>query len=101
MSMTHTSRRDVTFTAGIVAAAAAALLAGCGSSSQESPSTSTTPTTSATTSAPETTPSGAVTPEPTEKGVEPTGGNLFTPDVKAPNPQTIAPGQHPGINGIP
>jgi len=40
-------------------------------------------------------------PAPTEKSVSPTGGNLFTPGVKAPPAPAVPPGQHPGINGIP
>ncbi len=31
-----------------------------------------------------------------EKSISPTGGNLFTPTVKAPGPQTAAPGNLPG-----
>jgi hypothetical protein len=38
---------------------------------------------------------------PTEKSISPTGGNLFSPPVKAPPAQTVSPGQHPGLNGIP
>ena len=38
---------------------------------------------------------------PTEKGVNPTGGNLFTPGVTAPAAPNVPPGQHPGINGVP
>ena len=33
---------------------------------------------------------------PTEKSINPTGGNLFTPPVKAPGPQAPAPGNLPG-----
>ncbi|MDT5236856.1 MAG: hypothetical protein QOF47_2843, partial [Mycobacterium sp.] len=40
-------------------------------------------------------------PAPTEKSINPTGGNLFTPPVVAPPAPTVPPGQHPGINGIP
>jgi hypothetical protein len=40
-------------------------------------------------------------PAPTEKSINPTGGNLFTPSVVAPPAPTVAPGQHPGINGVP
>jgi hypothetical protein len=31
---------------------------------------------------------------PTEKSINPTGGNLFTPPVKAPPPATAIPGDH-------
>ena len=33
---------------------------------------------------------------PTEKSINPTAGNLFTPPVKAPGPPTPAPGNEPG-----
>jgi hypothetical protein len=42
-----------------------------------------------------------VPPSPTEKGVNPTGGNLFTPGVTAPAAPNVPPGQHPGINNVP
>jgi hypothetical protein len=45
-------------------------------------------------------PSGAPM-SPTEKSINPTGGNLFTPPVSATPAQTVPPGQHPGINGVP
>jgi hypothetical protein len=67
----------------------------CGSSSEQAPS-STPTTTTATTS-----PSSAAAPAPTEKGVNPTGGNLFTPGVTANPAPNVPPGQHPGINGVP
>jgi len=35
-------------------------------------------------------------PPPTEKSINPTGGNLFTPPVTAPGPPTSAPGNQPG-----
>src|SRR6476659_3988141 len=35
-------------------------------------------------------------PPPTEKSINPTGGNLFSPPVKAPGPPTPAPGNLPG-----
>jgi hypothetical protein len=64
--------------------------AGCSSTSKESPTTTTTTTTTTT----------SVAPAPTEKQLDPNGGNLFTPGVKAPAAPTVAPGQHPGINGV-
>jgi hypothetical protein len=72
-----------------------AVTAGCGTSANQAPSTTTTTTTTTTTSSP------SSTPAPTEKSVSPTGGNLFTPGVKAPPAPAVSPGQHPGINGIP
>jgi hypothetical protein len=62
---------------------------------EKAPETTTTTTTTATTSAP------ASAPAPTEKSINPTGGNLFTPPVVAPPAPTVPPGQHPGINGVP
>ncbi|CDO06877.1 hypothetical protein C1S82_26930 [Mycolicibacterium cosmeticum] len=75
------------------------LSAACGNSGKESPSTgtTTTTTTTTTTSAPA---SPSETVAPTEKSVNPTGGNLFTPSVLAPPAPTVPGGQHPGINGI-
>jgi hypothetical protein len=67
--------------------------AACGTSANQAPSTTTTTTT--------TTPSSTPPPSPTEKSINPTGGNLFTPPVHAPAAPTVPPGQHPGINGIP
>ncbi|MDT5258017.1 MAG: hypothetical protein QOD10_3097 [Mycobacterium sp.] len=68
-----------------------ALTAACAKEEQKAPETTTTTTTATTTSA----------PAPTEKSINPTGGNLFTPPVVAPPAPTVPPGQHPGINGIP
>jgi len=69
-----------------------ALTAACAKEEQKAPETTTTTTTT-------TTP--ATTAAPTEKSINPTGGNLFTPPVLAPAAPTVPPGQHPGINGIP
>jgi hypothetical protein len=74
-------------------AALIAMAAACGSGANQAPSSTTTTTT--------TTPSSAPPPAPTEKGISPTGGNLFTPPIHAPGAPTVQPGQHPGINGIP
>jgi hypothetical protein len=69
------------------------LLSGCGTSNEKSPSTtSTTTTTTTTTTVPPT--SSAAPPAPTEKGISPTGGNLFTPPVIAPAAPTEPPGVH-------
>jgi hypothetical protein len=80
-------------TAGLlVFASLAAGSVACSNSEKEAPSTSTT-TTTTTTTAPAT---SSAPVEPTEKSISPTGGNLFTPTVKAPGPQTAAPGNLPG-----
>lgn len=63
------------------------LSAACGSSSTPSPSSTTTTTT--TSVAPTET-----SPTATEKNVNPTGGNKFTPSVLAPTPATAIPGTH-------
>jgi hypothetical protein len=74
-----------------------AMTTACGTSGNQTPSTtSTTTTTTTTTPAPA---SSAPAP-PTEKSINPTGGNLFTPPVIAPPAATVTPGQHPGINGV-
>ena len=70
------------------------LTAACGGGGKESPSSTTTTTTTTTTS------EAPVTPSPTEKSINPTGGNLFTPPVTATPAPNIPPGQHSGIGGI-
>ena len=83
--------RRLAATAGMGAIIAMGALTACGQG-EKAPETTTplttTTTTSATTSAP------APAPAPTEKSINPTGGNLFTPPVKAPPPATAVPGDH-------
>ena len=62
------------------------LTAACGTSNQESPTTTHHHDTTTTTT--------QVTPSPTEKGLNPGGGNKFTPDVKAPPAPTAVPGDN-------
>jgi hypothetical protein len=88
----------------MVVASGAALIALAGlatacNKSNEAPSTTTTTTTTTTTatSAPPT----SAAPSETEKGINPTGGNLFTPGVTANPAPNVPGGQHPGINGTP
>jgi hypothetical protein len=86
----HLLGRRLAAISGVAAfIAMGALTAACAKEEQKAPETTTTTTT--TTSA----------PAPTEKSINPTGGNLFTPPVYAPPAPTVPPGQHPGINGIP
>jgi hypothetical protein len=94
----HLLVRRIAAISGLTAIVAmGALTAACAKEKQKAPETSTTTTTTATTtSAP-----AAPEPAPTEKSINPTGGNLFTPPVLAPPAPTVPPGQHPGINGIP
>jgi hypothetical protein len=73
---------------------AALAIGGCSSPGNQHP---TTPSTTATT----TTESSNAAPAPTEKSVSPTGGNLFTPPVKATPAPDVPGGAHPGINGVP
>ena len=89
MSSTRIGRRMLVVAGG---AAIIAMTAACGNGGNQAPSSTTTTTT---------TPSSAPPPAPTEKSINPTGGNLFTPPVQAPGAPTVQPGQHPGINGVP
>jgi hypothetical protein len=73
-----------------------AMTAACGSGGNQAPSSTTTTTTTTST-----TTSSAPPTAPTEKSINPTGGNLFTPPVQAPGVPTVQPGEHPGINGVP
>jgi hypothetical protein len=70
------------------------LTAACGGGGKETPSSTTTTTTTTTTS------EAPAAPAPTEKSINPTGGNLFTPPVTATPAPNIPPGQHSGIGGI-
>ena len=76
----RTTRR-IAATVGISAAILAGALTACGSE-KEAPTPSTETST--------TTPSVS----PTEKSINPTGGNLFTPSVKAPPAPTAIPGDN-------
>ncbi|MDF3337391.1 hypothetical protein ACNQVK_29100 [Mycobacterium sp. 134] len=69
--------------------------AACGTEEKKGPET-TTPTTTTTTTTTTTpaTPAPPPTVEPTEKSINPTGGNLFTPGVKAPPAPTAIPGDN-------
>jgi hypothetical protein len=71
------------------------LTAACGGGGKEAPSSTTTTTTTTTSEAP-----ASSEPSPTEKSINPTGGNLFTPPVTATPAPNIPPGQHSGIGGI-
>jgi len=83
--------RRIAAVSGVTAfIAMGALTAACSKQAQKAPETTTTTTTTS-----------ATTAAPTEKSINPTGGNLFTPPVVAPAAPTVPPGQHPGINGIP
>jgi hypothetical protein len=78
--------RRVAATVGIAAAISAAVLTACGGGESGGPSSTTTTTT--------TTAPSSSSVAPTEKSINPTGGNLFTPPVKAPAAPTAIPGDH-------
>ena len=75
--------RRVAATVGISAAILAGALTACGGGETGGPSSTTPSTTTTTTSV-----------SPTEKSINPTGGNLFTPPVKAPPAPTAIPGDN-------
>jgi hypothetical protein len=82
--------RRLAATAGMGAIIAMGGLTACGQGAKAPETTTpTTTTTSSTTSAPSAPPVA-----PTEKSINPTGGNLFTPPVKAPPAPTAIPGDH-------
>jgi hypothetical protein len=68
-----------------------ASIASCAGNGSNEPSTTQSPTPTTTTTT-QTTPPGAPPPAPTEKSINPTGGNRFTPTVHAPAPPTAIPG---------
>ena len=89
MSSRRLARR-LAATAGLAAIISMGTLTACGQG-EKAPET-TTPTTTTTTSTTTAPPAPPVAP--TEKSINPTGGNLFTPPVKAPPPPTAIPGDH-------
>ena len=90
-------RRLVTISGLSPIIAMGAITAAC-AKEEKAPETTTTTTTTTTT--PATTGAGAP-PSPSEKSINPTGGNLFTPPVQATPAPNVPPGQHPGIGGVP
>ena len=79
------ARRIAAAVGGTAIVAMVGLTAACGGG-EKAPETSTTTTT--------TTPSSTAPLSPTEKSINPTGGNLVTPPVKAPPPMTAVPGDN-------
>jgi hypothetical protein len=78
--MKKRTTRRIAATVGISAAILAGALSACGNNEKPAPSSTTeTSTTSV---------------SPTEKSINPTGGNLFTPTVKAPPAPTAIPGDN-------
>jgi hypothetical protein len=93
MESQRMTRRLSAVAGGLAIVAIVGLTASCAKEQQKAPETSTTTTTTTTTSPPAAPPS-APTVAPTEKSIDPRGGNLFTPPVKAPPAPTAIPGTH-------
>jgi type IV secretory pathway VirB10-like protein len=86
-------RRVSAVAGGLAIVAMVGLSASCAKEEEKAPETSTTTTTTTqTTTSPPAAPAPA--PAPTEKSINPTGGNLFTPPVYAPPAPTQPPGVH-------
>lgn len=84
MKSNRLARRIAAAVGGTAIVAMVGLTAACGTDEEKAPETTTTTTT----------PSSAPSLSPTEKSINPTGGNLFTPDVKAPPAPTAIPGDN-------
>src|SRR5258705_540685 len=97
MESSRLARRLAAVAGGVTIVAMVGLTASC-AKEEKAPETTTTTTTTTTT--PATTGAGAP-PSPSEKSINPTGGNLFTPPVQATPAPNVPPGQHPGIGGVP
>jgi hypothetical protein len=89
MNSRRLGRRVAAVAGGAAIIAMGGLTAACGGGGGGGPSSTTTTTT--TTTAPSST---APPVSPTEKSINPTGGNLFTPPVYAPPAPTEPPGVH-------
>jgi type IV secretory pathway VirB10-like protein len=91
MKSQHMARRLSAVAGGLAIVAMVGLTASCAKEEEKAPETSTTTTTTAPTT---TSPPAPPPPSPTEKSINPTGGNLFTPPVYAPPAPTAPPGVH-------
>lgn len=90
------TRRLTVIAGGAAVIGMISFTAACGTEEKKGPETTpptTTTTTTTTTTAPAT-PAPPPSVEPTEKSINPTGGNLFTPGVKAPPAPTAIPGDN-------
>ncbi len=87
------SRLRMVVASGSALIAIGAFATACGNNGGQTYTTTTTTTTPPS--------SSSAPPSPTEKGINPTGGNLFTPGNTANPAPNVPPGQHPGINGVP
>jgi hypothetical protein len=79
------ARRLAAVAGGAAIVAMVGLTAACGGGNKAPETSTTTPTTTSV--------------SPTEKSINPTGGNVFTPTVKAPPPVNPVPGDHNGHSG--
>ncbi|MET4431698.1 MULTISPECIES: hypothetical protein [unclassified Mycolicibacterium] len=84
MKSNRLARRIAAAVGGTAIVAMVGFTAACGTEKEQAPETTTTTTT----------PSSAPSLSPTEKSINPTGGNLFTPPVKAPPAPTAIPGDN-------
>ncbi len=92
MESRRIARRLSAVAGGLAILTMVGLTASCAKEEEKAPETSTTTTT--TTTPPTTSPPAPPAPAPTEKSINPTGGNLFTPPVYAPPAPTEPPGVH-------
>jgi hypothetical protein len=95
MELSQLASRLAAVAGGAAIVAMVGLTASCAKEEQKAPETSTTTTTTTTTPTTKSPPAApAPAPAPTEKSINPTGGNLFTPPVYAPPAPTAPPGVH-------
>ena len=92
MESSRLARRLAAVAGGVAIVAMVGLTASCAKEEEKAPETTTTTTT--TTTPTTTSPPASPPVEPTEKSINPTGGNLFTPPVYAPPAPTAIPGDH-------
>ncbi len=92
MESSRLARRLAAVAGGVAIVTMVGVTASCAKEEQKAPETSTTTTTTATT--PATTSPAAPPAAPSEKSINPTGGNLFSPTVYAPPAPTEPPGVH-------
>jgi hypothetical protein len=88
------ARRVAALVGGAAIVTMVGVTASCAKQEQKAPETSTTTTTTTTTTTSPATPSAPPAVAPTQKSISPTGGNLFSPQVKAPPAPTAVPGDH-------
>ena len=87
--------RRLVATAGMGAIIAMGVLSACAREEAPAPEKVTVTKTVTETAAPPAAPAPPPqAPAPVEKAINPTGGNLFTPPVKAPSAPTAIPGDH-------